>query len=186
MTFFSMSSFFHHCLLCRLALESDKRALLDKTSKMAAELTQSSRALDMARRSEGAVKKEAERLSRSDLLAANQRLEIAENRAAASEHQASELLEQLEGAEAALRESLATASKLHKVRYGGVLGKQPLPLPHLMAMQHLNHPLRRSTSCCMQRAQKSSRDALLCPKARPLPTWLLLLQTCPAILRLCT
>ena len=106
------------CLLCRLSLEAEKRALADKVTKLASQLAEATKATDLARRADGAARKEAERLARSELQVLSQRVELADRRAAAAESRAAELLEQLEGAETALRESLATASKLHKVSSG--------------------------------------------------------------------
>lgn len=102
------------CPLCRLSLEAEKRALTDKVTKLASQLAEATKAADLARRTNGAARKEAERLSWSELQVLSQRVESADRRAASAESRATELLEQLEGAEAALRESLATASKLHK------------------------------------------------------------------------
>jgi outer membrane murein-binding lipoprotein Lpp len=90
-----------HPITRRISLEADKRQLADKASSLQARLAVLEREVEAGRRQQVAARQEQDRAAR----ALSQRLAASESRAAA-------LLQALEGAEVALRDSQATATRL--------------------------------------------------------------------------
>ena len=95
----------------RLILESDKKVLSDKIRGLHNQVSSLTQAAEATHRSDAIARKEYERSTKAEALKA---VAMAESKAFAAESRASELLGQLEAAEAALRGSLGTASRLHK------------------------------------------------------------------------
>jgi hypothetical protein len=94
--------------MCRLVLEADKRALADKAQALHERAARAEATAENAKRAAANARAESERATR-----------LQGHRAAAAESRAATLLQALEGAEGALRDSQATAVRLLRVSAAG-------------------------------------------------------------------
>lgn len=141
-------------LINRASLENDKRSLSDKISKLTQQLSESTKATDAAKQTADAAKQASEAAKRAEV-AAKKDAERLSKLLLPSEQRSAEVMTQLEGAEQALRESQATATKLLQV------SPQHLPVERLI-MATLCMTL---CDCCCSSLYADYRPASECTAA---------------------